>query len=83
MTIQQPTVLRADRVSDADMQELCEAKGKIVDYDGRTALLDFEVSVSFGHPKENAVILDFRTTAGERATVDVSAVLKRLPFKPC
>lgn len=81
MAPQQPTYLRVDGVSDADMQMLTEANERIVDYYGRPALLRLNGWTPLDDPKHNYVTLDFEWPDGERAEGDFTDVLNRLDFR--
>lgn len=77
----QTRCLRADRVSEADMQALTMANGKLVDFQGRFALLVLDTSIQLGGKASNVVELYFDQTAYKaRADRDYSEVLGRLPF---
>jgi hypothetical protein len=77
----QTRYLRADRVTDSHMAALAMANGKVVEYQGRQALLRLDTTVQMGGKKSNVVELHFDQTAYQpRAEGDYSAVLGGLPF---
>jgi hypothetical protein len=81
MAARQPDFLRADYVSDDDMQGLTGADQRLVDYDGRSALLWLDNSTGIPGGKNNVVRLDFINVAGgTRASGDFSDILRRLRF---